>query len=344
MSESTLPPIVVTGGTGFLGRRVVERLLRNDQRSVRCLVRNRAKAEASLAALEAADLRRLELIEVELTDTAPLECCLPAGGTIVHLAGTLTGTRADFERETLQPTRSLLEAASRAGCGRFVLISSLGVCATAALPAGETVHENCEIEPQPALRDLYTATKVTQEQLTREHAACTGLPLVVVRPGVIYGVGRSPLSSRLGLRWKNWVLQLAGDEPLPYVDVDSCAEGIARAALQPGIEGETFHLVDDRFPAARKLLAHWNACGGSVRGIRVPPACVPLVCSLTEWGFRMLGQRQKSPLTRYRAATLWKPLRYSNSHARHKLHWQPLNSAESLLEQVFRHAASQHTS
>src|SRR6185503_410371 len=96
-------------------------------------------------------------------------------------------------------TRRLIAAAAEAGAERFVLVSSLAVCDTQGLRRRAVVDEALPLESQPQLRDPYTYSKVQQEIMARTECARLGLPLVIVRPGVIYGPGRGCLSARVGL-------------------------------------------------------------------------------------------------------------------------------------------------
>ena len=141
-----------------------------------------------------------------------------------------------------------MKAAAAANAGRFVLISSLGVYGTETLKRWGTLDESTPIDPHPEQRDPYTFSKVHQELVARELSEELKIPLVVVRPGVIYGPGRSAVTSRVGLPVGPFVIRMGGGQELPYVFVENCADGIMQAGLKPGIEGETFNLVDDHLP------------------------------------------------------------------------------------------------
>src|SRR5690606_1888914 len=118
-----------------------------------------------------------------------------------HLAAAKRGSVADVARGTLEPSRRLLEAIVAGGRAvRVVLVSSFGVYGTAALEPGAAVDEDTPLEPEPSRRDAYSHAKLEQERLFRAWHARHGVPLAVVRPGVIHGPAEAEPSQRVGLR------------------------------------------------------------------------------------------------------------------------------------------------
>src|SRR5262245_27864039 len=148
---------VVTGATGFLGRRLVKALC-DDGCAVRCLVR----PSSDLSQLQS-DLGPLwRLVEVQHVDLANSEACRPhleRGDIVFHLAAGLTGSPSTLFLNTVIPTRALLGAAAAAEVRRVVLVSSLGVYGTVSLRNGATLTEETPLESQPQLRDPYTFSK-----------------------------------------------------------------------------------------------------------------------------------------------------------------------------------------
>lgn len=326
--------VCVTGATGFLGRRLVQRLLHNPDLQVRCLVRSTSDINAPFSHLTDEQRRRLELQTGEFRDAGFLRRGLADCDVVYHVAAALGGSTSTLFLNTVLPTRQLLSAAEHARVGRFVLVSSLGVYGTMALRNWQQVDETCPIDPHPELRDPYTFSKVRQEIVAREFSQASGLPLVVVRPGVIYGEGRSLLTSRVGLNVGPLLVRMGGSHPLPYTYVDNCAEGLMQAGLVQGVEGETFNLVDDQPLSGHQLLRFIRKHGQRVRSVWVPGVCIQPLSYLYET-YSWLTSGQLPPLiTRYRSAAIWKPLRYSNAHAKHKLNWQLPISTEQALERT----------
>ena len=309
--------VLVTGGAGFLGRRVVERLLAAGA-SVRCLLRRPSALD---------DLRGpgvdLEIVEGSLGGIVPGSDLARGCEVVVHAAADLRGGTAGMFLTNVVATRGLIEAAGRSGVSRFVLVSSLGVYGTGHLRAGEALDETCPLDPEPHRRDPYSYSKVAQERAAWSAHVAGTVPLVVVRPSVIYGPGRDPITGRVGLRLGRFVLGMGGRHRLPYVYVDNCAEGVALAATAPGVEGEAFNLVDNELPTGRQVMrAHRRAVGG-VRAVWVPRPAIGTLSGLSQWYHRASGGQLPAVLTRYKSDAQWKPLRYPNAKAKARLGWAP---------------------
>ena len=149
--------ILVTGGAGFVGGHVVT-ALRGADKPVRCLVRDRRKAEP---------LERLgvDLVEGDMTDAASLRRAVEGVATVVHLVAIRQGKPEQFERIMSEATRDLLDAARETGVGRFVLMSALG-----------TSEQTKDLVP-------YYRAKWEMEQAVQG----SGLPFVIFRPSFVFG-------------------------------------------------------------------------------------------------------------------------------------------------------------
>ncbi len=149
--------ILVTGGSGFVGGHVVH-ALRQAERPVRCLVRNKRKA-ATLATLGC------ELVEGDMTDPAGVRRAVEGVDVVVHLVAIRQGRSEQFQRIMIDGTRALLAAAQEDGVKRFVLMSALG-----------TSEETKDLVP-------YLGAKWQEEQDVQG----SGLPYVIFRPSFIFG-------------------------------------------------------------------------------------------------------------------------------------------------------------
>lgn len=312
----------ITGGTGFLGRRVV-RCLAADGHHVRCLVRATSNVDDLHDFLGDALWSKVEIIHGDLSDRSSFEHALRGIDVVYHLAAGMTGPAATLVLNSVIPTRALAEASADAKVPRFVLVSSLGIYGAGHLEAGATLDETCPVDPQPQKRDAYSYAKVLQERACREIAQAKGLPLVVVRPGVVFGPGRGALSTRVGLTLAGWTCRIGGARLVPYTFVDNCASAIYRAGIAPDIIGETFNILDDDLPSVSGVLAAYKRHGRRLRSVWLPQAAIGPLSSLYEWYHRYSQGQLPGIITRYRTDTFWKPLRFSNAKAKARLAWQP---------------------
>ena len=110
--------ILVTGGTGFIGPKVVH-AIRERGHEVRALVREPARA-GQLKAWGA------ELFRGDVTDPTAVRAAVAGCDTVVHLVAIIQGKPQDFQRVMTDATRDLVAASKDAGVKRFVLMSALG--------------------------------------------------------------------------------------------------------------------------------------------------------------------------------------------------------------------------
>jgi nucleoside-diphosphate-sugar epimerase len=318
--------VLVTGGAGFLGRRLV-RELTAEWITVRCFVRPSSNANDLKDFLGEAAWRHVELFRGDLSNVDDCRRSLDGIDIVYHVAAGLSGSTAALFLNTVIPTRSLVDAALAANVKRFVLVSSLGVYGAAALRRNSVLDESCPLDAQPHLRDPYTYSKIVQEQVAWEGFE-RGLPLVVIRPGVIYGPGRGALSNRIGLTVGSRLFQIGGRRILPYVYVDHCATALRQAGLEPGIAGQAFNVLDDDLPTGNRVLKLYRRVGKPVKRLPIPQFAIGMLSSMYEAYSRWSEGQLPAVITRYRTDSMWKPMRFTNARARQRLRWQPHLSFE----------------
>ena len=325
----------VTGGAGFLGQRLVARLLAQGD-EVRCLVRSRSSV-AELRDMFPDALDKLEFVYGSLQDHRDLRSAVSGCDVVFHLAAAIKGTAPALFLDTVVGTRALTTAVADLPIRRFVLVSSLAVYGTYDMPRGMLLDERCAIDTLPHRRDPYTYSKIAQEQVCWEAYRDRGLPLVVVRPGVIFGPGRATLIGRVGLTAGSLVVRLAGRSRLPCTYVDNCADAVLLASRPEKAVGRAYNIVDDGAPTAKEVVRLHRRHRGSLRVIPIPAMLVPAAAAVFEWYWERGGRLLPPVFTKYRAA-LWKPLRYTHRAATEDLDWQPRVGMDVALQRTFAQA------
>src|SRR5215213_7964287 len=169
----------VTGGSGFIGGRLIERL-RADGWDVRALARSDAAA-GRVRSL------RAEPAPGDLEDVGPLRAGADGADVVIHCAAKADdwGDPAEFERINVRGTENVLRAAREAGARRVVHVGT-----EAALMAGQPLHR--VNEDTPLRPDSAAPTKARAEQAVRS-ANGNGLETVVIRPRFVWGRGDTTL-------------------------------------------------------------------------------------------------------------------------------------------------------
>lgn len=328
--------ILVTGSTGFLGSSLVERLLARGEKDIRCFTRPGSDTSRLRALAARYPDAKVELFTGSLAHKAGGEKAILGVEVVYHLAASLLGAAADIFLNTVVASKNLLEAIGASGRPiKVVLVSSFGVYGVADLEKGHVVDESTPLEAHPERRDLYSQAKLRQEKLFREYQDQYHFPLVVIRPGVIYGPRGSRISARIGLDLMGVFLYLGGKNVLPLTFVENCAEAIAVAGQSDAANGQTYNAVDDDLPTCKDYLARYRR---EVKPLRVVPIPYPVMMGISTLvkRYHAFSKGQLPAIfTPYKTATSWKGNRFDNSKLK-ALGWRPLVSTDEGIRRAFQ--------
>jgi len=240
---------LVTGGTGFIGTTLVNRLL-SQVRSVRVLA-----VPGTADALGA--MPEVRVIDGDLADPDALRRAVDGVDVVFHLAALLPGADPlDMHAVNVEGTRALLHAAMRGEVRRFVLMSSTAVYANAFRPDTWPLTEASDVGPTgPASILAYGWSKVAAERLVRTATADGPMDHVILRATQCYGPG-SRRASEL-IRSISTPYPASTNHVMQFVHVTDLAEMAAELGLR-GPAGETFNLASPdaiSLTAAQKLMA-----------------------------------------------------------------------------------------
>jgi len=242
--EEDLGRVFVTGGSGFVGRRMIS-LLRERGATVRALARSPASA-TKVVALGA------EAARGDLANGAVLAQSLAGCRTVLHVAGHLRewDSPAAFRASNVEATRVLLEAAQAAGVRTFVQVGASAVVMGEPEPM-LGVDERLPLQgPSWA---PYIATKAEAERLVLA-ANGPALRTCVVRPPFIWGPG-SPMLDNIARAAKAGQFRLVdgGVQPMSTCHVDNVCHGTLLAA-ERGRGGQAYFLADDGDSTLRQVM------------------------------------------------------------------------------------------
>lgn len=295
--------LLVTGGSGFIGRRVVE--LAHVQ-GMECLSHRSQKPGVPV---------REGVVYKDLSADADWREALNGVDTVIHCAARVHQMQ-DAPRDSLSlyretnvaGTLTLARQAAELGVKRFVFLSSIKVNGEAS-PAHHPFTPQVEQPPQ----DPYGLSKYEAELGLWQIARETGLEVTVIRPPLVYGPGvKANFQTMMNWIRKGLPLPLAAvKNSRSLVFVDNLADLILLCAYHPQAAGETFLVSDDHDVSTAELLADMAKALGVASHIwPLPPRCLL-------WVARALG---KAPV----AERLLGSLQVDITHTRDRLGWRPV--------------------
>jgi nucleoside-diphosphate-sugar epimerase/predicted dehydrogenase len=322
------PTVLVVGGTGFIGRRLVERLAKRGL-GVRVLSRNPASAEINLEGLA------VEIMQGTHGDPATLETALAGIETVYHLAKAEGRRWQDYVENDIEPTRMLAEAALAHGVKRFIYTGTIDSYASG--NAAEVITEDTALDPNIATRNHYARSKAACEALLNGMHRDRQLPLVILRPGIVIGKGSPPAHWGVGRFNSETDVTYWGDgrNPLPLVLVEDVADALLRALDVPGIEGRTFLLTDAPLMSARDYVAAVEARAGVRMTARPAPVWKLFAADAAkEAAKHAIGHPNRRPPSFNDWASRTHRARYDSSATQRTLGWKPAGSVACLVEGI----------
>jgi len=289
--------ILVTGATGGLGLSLVDAL-----RAAGYSVRATGRSLEHLARLQATGA---EFVAADLCDATVSDRLCRDMDSVIHAAALSSpwGRTSDFRRANVDITKGLMESARRAGCHRFVFVSSPSVYAQARDQLDLT-----EASPLPArFLNAYAATKAEAERLVLA-ANSEAMATIAIRPRAIVGPDDQVLLPRFLRVIKKGIFPLLydGRARIELTDVRDVADSLILAeARAPELGGEVFNISGGRAVTIRDTVAALaDALGQPLRFIRLPFGQTRAVAATLEAVAAALPGRPEPPLTVYSLCTL----------------------------------------
>ncbi len=268
--------VLVTGATGFLGRRVVAELLAHHH-DVRCLVHSPGKERLL-------DQFNVDVHYGSVLDPESIGQAMYGVQAVVHLVGIIRPSRgATFDRMHRQGTANVVEATTAAGIRELIYVSALGATANAAYPYLYSKHQ--------------AELRVTS----------SGLSYTILRPSVIFGPGDEFMTALAGLVRLGPIVPVigSGKNRMQPVAVEDVAQCVASSVGNSLVKGKTLNVAGPHRLSYNDLLDEVAlAMGRGIRRFHIPtPLAWPAVALMqsltprppvTTGQLRMLGIRNVS--------------------------------------------------
>ncbi len=298
---------LVTGASGSLGKAVVQRL-RADGHPVRAFVRRMPEQPQD----------GLEYAVGDLGDSTAVDQAVKGAEVVIHCGAAMKGGWAEHKLATVDGTQHVIDACKAHGVTQLVHISSMSVIDWAGSASAGPVDETVRLEPRAEERGAYTRAKLEAEQLVSA-AAKAGLPVVILRPGQIFGGGIQLINGAVARNaGGRWLVLGDGTLELPLVYLDDLVDAVMLAIERKLTGGEIIQIVDPAALTQDEVLA---LAGGGKRILRIPRPVVFALGRLSELPLRLLGK--PSPISAYRLKSALARIHYGSTRARDLLGWTP---------------------
>lgn len=304
--------VAVTGGTGFIGKRLVERLIERGD-TVRLLTRRSTLPGIS----PLVEIYRYDLLTMGVSELLP---ALDGVKVLYHCAGQLKDTQA-MRALHVDATRKLVEAAT-GRIDHWVQLSSVGVYGP--------VQEG-SIDEESAMNPLgeYEITKAESDKIVVDGASLRGFSYSVLRPSNVFGANMKSQSlfKMVSMIDRGWFFYIGNPgASANYVHVDNVAEGLIRCGTMEAARNRTFNLSDYR------TLEQFVGVIAETLGRPTPKFRIPQ--SLAQLIGGTLGRLPGFPLTQSRVKALTNRSIYPISRIQHTLDYHHVITMEEGLREL----------
>ncbi|WP_309615937.1 NAD-dependent epimerase/dehydratase family protein [Salinibacterium sp.] len=314
--------VLVTGASGFLGRAVATELIAAGHQ-VRTLQRRASGVSGATDVLGS------------ITDRSRLTRAMENAEGVIHLAAkvSLAGDAREFHAVNVEGTRSVLSVAEGAGVHRLVHVSSPSVAHSGSALAG--------VGAEPASPELargeYARTKAKAELLALAHD-CIAMPVVVIRPHLVWGPGDTQLVDRIVDRARHGRLPLlnGGTALIDTTYIDNAASGIVAALHRADVaHGKAYVLTNgEPRPVGEILVSICLAAGVRPPRWSIPAGLGRALGSVAERVWAVRPGTDEPPMTRFLAEQLSTAHWFDQRDIRQALDWSPSVSLDEGLKRL----------
>ena len=314
--------VLVTGAGGFLGNHLVRELLRKDV-VVRIITR-KINQEFEVN-------RNVEILYGDIRDPEVSQKAVEGVDIIYHCTAITTnkGPWQNFLDTNISATRNLLDAALKFCVRRFVFVSSVTVYGFGKMKGNKPIREDDAHENGLPFYSYYAKSKIEAEKLVWEYYYQKKLPVVILRPGVIFGFkGRNTFKT-------GKIIFGAKHKVLPYIYVKDVVAALILAGNSEAAVGNAYNVVGDEQPTQGEFKNKIHrSIGVDKTGIFLPRPIMYIPAFLFEFYSKRKKADSSPPFNMFFYKSLVRDLRYDNNKIKKELGWVPSYSIENGIKET----------
>ena len=337
MSDESLAlrePVLVTGATGFIGRWLIDELVRRGIECRALVLPGEALEGLPWVGNGGVPKARVAVVRGDVTDPDSVRRASEGIGTVVHLAAVVQdwGSSELHRRVTVEGTENVLGAAAEQGA-RAVLASSIVVY-------GDGLGDGPCPESRPHGRAFgpYSRSKQAQERIARRLEAELDLDLVIVRPANVFGPGSQPWVHEVLelLRRRQFTLIGGGRHDAGLCHVGNLVDVLLRAAARRDARGKVFNAADGEGVTWDRYFGDLARLAGTPPPRSLPLGLARILALAFETVWKLVPARRRPPITREALNLTARPLDVPIDRARHELGYRPRMDYEQALVELGR--------
>jgi predicted dehydrogenase/nucleoside-diphosphate-sugar epimerase len=320
------PNVLVLGGAGFIGQELIRQLLASGHR-VRAMVRG-------LGSLAGFVNSNLEVVRGDIRDRTALDAATTGIEYVYHLAHAQCKTWLEYQSNDVEPTRLVGEVCLAAKVKRLIYTGTIDSYYAGA-KAG-VITEETALDPNIDRRNYYARAKAAAEAILVDMHTEQGLPLVILRPGIVIGHGGNPFHWGVG-RFTENICEVWGDgtNKLPFVLVGDVASALVNAMDVPAIEGRSFNLIDAPLLTANEYVEELQRITGQNLRVYHRPIWRFYLADMTKWLVKLgVGHPDRARIPSYFDWESRTQKAYFNCDStRRDLHWTPASDRRRIVDE-----------
>ncbi|MDO9087618.1 MAG: SDR family NAD(P)-dependent oxidoreductase [Anaerolineaceae bacterium] len=331
IGQITHKKVLVTGATGFLGSHLTENLVLNGYK-VRALVYERDYLSNRLG-------NSVEKVRGDITDPDSIESAMHDIDVVFHCAAVTQNNiswKIHFDTN-IKGTENVLNAALKNKVSKLVHISSVIVYGYSLSHINNIFVEDSPYSSELEPMAYYMCSKLQSEKLVFKYFHNFGLPITVMRLGILYG-SRHDRSVNRGLAQigKMRFIIGTGYNHLPYTYITNAVDCLVKASIISNSIGQAFNVVDSPPITVREFMTkNMVITGNRYKLISVPSKILYSLANIMEKHNSMMSNPIPPRLSRYTINRATRDIIYDTTKAKNQLGWEPVVSFDEGLKKTF---------